>query len=422
MRHRGAYSIYVILSGASSLFYALVFTVNMVYQVQTVGLNPLQLVLVGALLESVCFLFQAPTGILADMYSRRAAVVCGAFLIGTGFVVEGSISTFAAVLTAQVLWGLGATLMDGADAAWVADELGEERVGPVYIRAAQIGSLAGLIGIAISVCLASIRLNLPILLGGGLFISLSGVLALVMPEQYFTPTPRNDRTAWRQMRHTLRAGVEMVRLRPVLLTILGIGAFYGMFSEGFDRLWQYHLLHHFTFPTLGGLKAVVWFGIIAAVATVINVGVAEVVRRRVDMTSHHAVAEALFVLDGLMVVGVVVFAVAGQFALALAAFWLVTTVRGTRGPLELIWMNQNLDPSVRATVFSLRGQVDAGAQIVGGPLLGTIATALTTRSALIAAGVILAPALLLYARTLCRDTLLASPSAPEAPRPVIGIE
>jgi len=50
--------------------------------------------------------------------------------------------------------------MDGADAAWIADELGEERVGPVHIRAAQIGSLAGLIGIAISVGLASVRLNL----------------------------------------------------------------------------------------------------------------------------------------------------------------------------------------------------------------------------------------------------------------------
>lgn len=100
MCHRGAYPIYVVLRGASSLFYALVVTVNMVYQIQTVGLNPLQLVLVGTLLESVCFLFQVPTGILADMYGRRWAVVCGVFLIGAGFLVEGSISAFASVLIA----------------------------------------------------------------------------------------------------------------------------------------------------------------------------------------------------------------------------------------------------------------------------------------------------------------------------------
>ena len=259
-------------------------------------------------------------------------------------------------------------------------------------------------------------------LGGALFIALSGVLALVMPKRHFIPIPCDDRTSWQQMGHTLRAGLRLVRLRPVLLTIVGIGAFYSMFSEGFDRLWQYHLLHHFTYPTLGGLKPIVWFGIIQTGATVINVGAIEVVRRRADTTSHQAVALALFGMDGLMVVGVVGLAGAGQFALALAAFWLITTVRGTRGPLERIWMNQNLDPGVRALVFSMRGQVDAGAQIVGGPILGAIAVAFSTRSALIAAAVILAPALLLYARTVRRDTLLAAPIASEVPLPLAGIE
>src|SRR5579883_3029421 len=187
MRVRGAYPIYLLLSGASSLFFALIFTVNMVYQVKTVGLNPLQLVLVGTLLESVCFLCQVPTGILADMYSRRWAVVLGVFLIGVGFVLEGSFPRFWAVLAAQVLWGLGATFTDGADAAWIADEIGEEGVGRVYIRGAQVGAVAGLLGVGASVLLASVRINLPIILGGVLFVALGLFLALVMPEAHFTP-------------------------------------------------------------------------------------------------------------------------------------------------------------------------------------------------------------------------------------------
>jgi MFS transporter, DHA3 family, tetracycline resistance protein len=138
------------------------------------------------------------------------------------------------------------------------------------------------------------------------------------------------------MGHTLRAGLRVVRLRPVLLTILGIGAFYGMFSEGSDRLWQYHLLHAVTFPSLGGLKPVVWFGIIQVGTTVLNLGATEIIRQRVETHSHHAVAWALFALDGLMVAGVIGFAVVEQFALALAAYWLVATVRSTRGPLEQV--------------------------------------------------------------------------------------
>ena len=38
---------------------------------------PLQLVLVGTTLELACFLFEIPTGIVADLYSRRLSVVIG---------------------------------------------------------------------------------------------------------------------------------------------------------------------------------------------------------------------------------------------------------------------------------------------------------------------------------------------------------
>ena len=38
--------VYLVNAGATSFFFALIFTVNLVYHAQTVGLNPLQLVLV----------------------------------------------------------------------------------------------------------------------------------------------------------------------------------------------------------------------------------------------------------------------------------------------------------------------------------------------------------------------------------------
>ncbi len=47
-----AYSVYLLFSGATSLSFSIIFTVNMVYQVEVARLNPLQLVLVGTVLES----------------------------------------------------------------------------------------------------------------------------------------------------------------------------------------------------------------------------------------------------------------------------------------------------------------------------------------------------------------------------------
>jgi len=422
MRNRGADSIYVILSGASSFFYRMIFVVEVFYQIKMVGLNPLQLVLVGTLWQSISFLCQTPTGILADMYSRRWAVVLGLSLVGAGFLIEGSFPVFAAVLAAQVLSALGGTLMNGADAAWIADEVGAERVGWVYLRAAQIGSIAGLLGIAVSTGLAAVRLNLPIILAGGAFVVLSIVLALVMPERHFTPAPREERTSWQHMGYTLRASLRVVRRRPVLRTILGISAFYGMFGAGFDRLWPYHLQHTITFPALGGLPPVVWFGLIEAGITVTNLCGIEVVRRRIPITNHRAVAWTLCAIDGLTIMGVAAFAVIGPFGLALAVFFLVTTALGPRASLEQVWMNRSLDPAMRATVFSLHGQAGTLAGIVGGPILGAIATALTTRAALFAAAVVLAPTLLLYIRIVRHDTSLPAPIAPGAHPPASSLE
>src|SRR5947209_4160595 len=111
MHNRGAFSIYVFLSGMSSLSYSMIFTIELIYQAKVVGLNPLQLVLVGSVQQSVNFLLQAPTGILADMYSRRWVVVLGLFLVGTGYLIEGFIPVFVVVLAAAGIRGLGSTLV-----------------------------------------------------------------------------------------------------------------------------------------------------------------------------------------------------------------------------------------------------------------------------------------------------------------------
>ncbi len=297
MRNRDASIIFIALSGLSSLFYAIILPVELVYLIKVVGFNPLQLVLIGTLRQSINFLFQVPTGILADMYSRRLAVVLGILLTGVGYLMEGSSLMFAVLFAAQVLVGFGSTLMNGADAAWIADEIGAERVGVVYLRAAQVGSLTSLLGIAISAVLVNVGLNLPLVLSGSLFIVLSILLVLVMPERHFTPARREDRNALQQVRHTLRAGIQVVLLRPVLLIILSTVVFSGMFSAGFDQLWNYYLLHSFVFPVLGGLTSVTWFSVIEVGIVMTNFFGISIVKWCIDTNSHRAVVVALFIVD-----------------------------------------------------------------------------------------------------------------------------
>jgi len=51
-----------------------------------------------------------------------------------------------------------------------ADEIGVEAAGPVFLRSAQVGLFAGLVGTGVSVWLASRWLQLPILVGGSVIM------------------------------------------------------------------------------------------------------------------------------------------------------------------------------------------------------------------------------------------------------------
>ena len=409
MKKLNAYPVYLIIESASALFFTLVFTVNMVYQVTVVGLNPLQLVLVGTMLEITVLLCEVPTGIIADVYSRRLSVIIGTFLIGAGLMLEGAIPSFAAILLAQVLWGLGATFTSGATEAWIADELGEAHAGQAYLRGAQAGQLGVLLGIGGSVSLATLQINLPILVGGGLFLGLGCFLLLAMPEHGFSPTPTEDRTSWQTMAQTMRDGAQVVRGRPVLITILIIGGIYGMFTEGFDRLWTAHVLENFTLPTFGHFEPVVWFGFIDGVAVLLSIIVTEIIGRRLHTNDHRSVAQALLAINGLLMIGVVAFGLAGNFMLALAALWVISPLREMNAPLQAAWINQGLDSKVRATVISMRSQADAFGQIAGGPVVGAFGTVFSLRTALVMAGLALLPALPLYTWTMRHggETLLA---------------
>ena len=85
---------YYAYNGAWAFLSALTFTLSMVYYVRDAGLDPLQMVLVGTTLELACFLFEVPTGLVADLYSRRLSIIIGVALIGAGFLLQGLVPAF----------------------------------------------------------------------------------------------------------------------------------------------------------------------------------------------------------------------------------------------------------------------------------------------------------------------------------------
>jgi len=158
-----------------------------------------------------------------------------------------------------------------------------------------------------------------------------------MPEHNFTPAPVGKRETFGSMKKTLVQGLKLVRESRVLLVVIVTGLIFGMFSEGFDRLWTPYMLDNFTFPNLWDLKPVVWFGIISMVATLLATLVTEVVNKKTDAHNHQSTVKALLIVNLLLTVGVVVFGLAGGFTMAVVAYWFATMFREARGPIYDAW-------------------------------------------------------------------------------------
>ena len=393
-----AYRLYLLLTAVQSFAMTVVFTINLVYQVRQVGLNPLQLVLIGTTLELTAFLTEIPTGVVADVYSRRISVIIGFFLLGIGFVVEGSLPVFEALLIAQVIMGLGYTFLSGATSAWIVDEIGSERVGKAFLRASQVAQIASFLAIFASVALASHSLQTAIIAGGLLLLLLSALLALVMPETGFTRRSFGEGESWRALFATFGEGIRLIRRRQILLLIMLATVIHGAFSEGFDRLWTAHLLEGFDLPPLGQLNEIVWFGIISAVSMPLSIGATEVIRRRLDLLNRRRVVVTLTAVYAVMIGSVLLFTLGESFALVLFGLWLAQAARQIRNPLMEAWINQYVESDVRATVLSIQGQADAFGQIGGGPIVGAVGLLSSVRMAISLSALMLLPILPLFRR------------------------
>jgi MFS transporter, DHA3 family, tetracycline resistance protein len=333
MRTRDAQVVYLVLESATALLQATVWTTAAVYFISDAHLGPLQLVLLGTVMEASILVFEIPTGIVADAVSRRRSVLLGTTLMGAALVLTGALRSFPALLGAQALWGLGYTFTSGATEAWVAGEVGDQAVGPLFLRAAQYASLAAALGIGLSVGLASLELWLPLVAAGALQLVLAGWLALAMPETGFRPVPRERRSTWRHLVRTAGGGLAAARRNRVLLALLVVALFAGMSTEGIDRLWELHLLRQVGLPALGQLSAVIWFGVIQLAGLGLAATVIGPARKQVDTSDPRALCRLLLVLTIIEAATMIAFGLAGSFGLAVAAFLGYGGVRGLREPL-----------------------------------------------------------------------------------------
>ena len=398
-----AYKTYLLFSAITAMCFSLVTTVMIVYHIEIVHLNPLQLMLVGTTLELACFIFEIPTGIVADVYSRKLSIVIGVVLTGVGFILEGSISSFVFVLVAQIVWGLGSTFISGSLEAWIAEEEKNKDLDEIYIKGAQAGQIGAFIGIVLSTVIANFSVRLPIIVSGVLFIILALFLWLYMPENNFKPSAPGDLNTFKKMVYTFKSGLKFVKSKSIIMILLAVTLFYGLSSEGYDRLSNAHFLQDTTLPKLGNLSSVTWFGIFGILGMILSFIVMHFMAKNLKNEDNRKNGKLLLCINILYISSMLIFALTRNFSLMLIAYLATNTFRIINKPIFSAWLNGHIDDNSRATVLSINGQMNSLGQILGGPIIGIIATNISVSIGIVCTSLLVAPVLVLYIISMIMD-------------------
>lgn len=381
--------IYKIVRFIFALATTAVFTINLLYHIEIANLAPWQLIIIGTCLETTIFLFEIPTGIIADKFSRKISVVIGFFLIGIGFIVEGSFPKFIFIALAQIIWGIGYTCISGALDAWVIDETGREEL---FISGGKIASVGEFTGIVLGVAIAQISLNAPILIGGFLLVLLSFFVLIFMSEKPFKKNIEAEHK--NHFINVTKSIFNFVKTGRVVAIMFIIALFVGLYSEGFDRLWGKYIVEIDTFSKF---NTTYLFGLIAFITATLKFFVFNKIDHVTENTQLKNISSSLTIFSFIIMVLLVAISFVVNGYMLVLFIILINLFRGISEPLQTIWFNKLITNSEnRATFLSLRGQVDSCGQIGSGLLMSSISFMLPLKMIFLSCAVVFSPVVFLY--------------------------
>lgn len=285
---------------------------------------------------------EVPSGYLADVWGRKRCIVAGCVLFFGGYLCYSLTETFAAFLVAEILLGIGQTMINGADSALLYDTTVHHGRENLYLRyegrITMIGNFAEAVAGIFGGLLAVYSLRYPFYAQA--VVAFVGIPAAMALREY---APANKvQSPWEEILRILK--YSLVTNKKLCCNIMYSGI---IGAATLTMAW-------FVQPVLMQLETPTeWYGIIWTVLN-LTVGVAALYSDRV---------EQLFGMNKMNILILTVIA-GGYVALAynltyagLAILFLFYIFRGFATPILKGYINQMTFSEMRATVLSIRNFV-----------------------------------------------------------------
>jgi MFS family permease len=154
------------------------------------GLSLTQIMILQGTYSLFVALFEIPSGFFADIYGRKNSLVIGSIFLFLGYVIFSFFSGFNEFLFAEILLGIGGSLISGADSAILYDTLLEIKEDKEYTkiegRTYAIGNFSEGIAGVLGGFLAMTSINMPVYIQTiVMFLSIPIAITLVEPKSSY---------------------------------------------------------------------------------------------------------------------------------------------------------------------------------------------------------------------------------------------
>lgn len=355
-----------------------------------IGLSLTQILLLQSILSVVMVIMEYPTGYLSDRIGYRATLNIASVTGTIGWGMYSFAGSFGGVLVAEILLGISLAFISGSDSALLYETLKTEGSEQEYARHqgrmsgyAQTGEAVGAIFAGVLYGWAPL---LPFILQVAVWLgALLLTRSMVEPPRHAAPPVSHFAEAMHTAKYAFIDN-PLLRWTILLNTVLGLASFY--------PVWLIQ-----PYMQISGVP-VGWFGPVWTVAN-LSVALFAVVSHRVAGSLGDRSMLLLFLaltIGGYLGLGCTWWA--GSFLF----YYLLTSMRGMRGPLMLAHSQREIPSGRRAGTLSLQSLCFRLAFACTGPLLGKLADTAGVHRAfqvlLIAFSLTLPPLAFLFLRAL----------------------
>ena len=382
------------------------------------GLDLFQMSAVPAIYFITTFLFEVPTGAVADLMGRRVSFLLSCVTRMVAFGLYAFARGFADCVIAEFIDALGSTWATGALDAWAVDGMAAEgnrcAADRFFTRAHMSARSLMMVSCLASGYLGQRDLRLPWLLGASGFAVTTIVAFVVMRETGSARVAGGWASVHRSLGRAVGEGLVTVRDTPVLLVLCGLtlaGAFGAMPAT---LLWQ---------PRIQALSGEgTWLlGWVAASLNVTSLIGSAAIARVLGRVSRERMlcAAALWRSTMFVLVGL-----AAGVGPAVAGLLLQEMSFGMTEPLVQAWMNEHIAAERRATVLSVRAMFFTLGAAAGLVCIGLLARDVGMRAAWLACAavfVLVACGFILLGRLASAPQAANIDAEPLTPKVVPGV-